>query len=655
MNLRLPARLSGLMLILMVLCLQMQAQEKSGLRERAEKFFNEVQYSKAAALYQILTDTPNARLEDMEHLAICYKKMNNYADAEIWYSRIVKYPDSKIENLFNYGEILKANASYVKAKEVLQQYLLKMPRDKKKKVQISIAGCDSAMLWISNPTEYTIRNEATINTPVSEFSAFPLENHRVCFTGETPGSVKGRKYGWTGRSFLRMYLSRRSEIDDSLSERKNMSLHLNRGLHHIGPVSTNHAGDLYLITRSHFGRASKVTKIEGKKYRTRNMELFLQRKVGGKWHAPDYFAYNDVKKYSVGHGAISKNGEILYFVSDMPGGQGGADIWYTERQKDGQWGVCKNIGTSINTPGDELFPMMMSNDTLYFSSDGHPGMGGLDIYYSVKAGWRWSAPVNLKYPINSPGDDFSISFTDACNKHESGYLSSNRANGKGGDDIYSFKYQNKENLQIIAGTVFDKRTYEVMPGSMVTLYDMNQSMVARQESGPDGTFMFQLGKPGNYRLKGTKAGYYPDTARLEPQDFTNGKSQNISLYLDSLEKGKTFVLENIHYDFDKDNIRRDAAIILDGLVTIMHENPTLVIELSSHTDCRGTDKYNIDLSQRRAQSAVNYLVSHGIARARMVAKGYGETRLVNRCKDGVPCTPAEHQQNRRTEFTVLSF
>jgi len=320
---------------------------------------------------------------------------------------------------------------------------------------------------------------------------------------------------------------------------------------------------------------------------------------------------------------------------------------------DGSWGKCFNAGHAINTSGDEMFPTVASDGTLYYSSNGLPGMGGLDIYYSKGNLYQWDKPVNMGYPVNSPGDDFSYVLN---NDLKSGYFSSNRVNGKGGDDIYSFVDQKPNNSLTIRGIVYDKKTGSCLPDANVTLSDSSLTILAKQMSKPDGSFLFTINKIDFYKLKGTKDRYYPDTANIRGQDTLSDTIRTVALYLDPLfEKGKTFRLENIHYNFDKDNIRSDASIILDGLVEIMHENPTLNIELASHTDCRGTDTYNQNLSQRRAQSAVDYLVSRGISRSRMVAKGYGESRLVNRCADGVACSEAEHQENRRTEFTVTSY
>ena len=649
MKWRLITLLSGLAIILTVLCPQARAQEELNLRKKAEELFNECQYARAAVLYQRLTDTPYPILTDIDRVATCYMKMNRYEDAEIWYARVAEDPQSSSESLFHYGEILKANARYQEAKKVLQRYLARTG-DRKRAVAI-IAGCDSAMIWISNPTSHVIKNEEKINTERSEFSVCPIGEQSVCFVGEPVVSTKLKEYGWTGSSYLRIFSAGRMP-DNTLNSRALSNIIYNKEHFHVGPISTNKAGNIYFITRTSLGKKSELSRIDGRTYRTQNMELYIQAKIYGQWQPPKPFIYNDVQKYSLGHAVLSKDEKVLYFISDKPGGLGGTDIWYSELKPDGTWGPCHNAGDVINTPGDEMFPTIAPDGTLYFSSNGLPGMGELDIFSSKGSRYQWSKPVNMRYPVNSPGDDFSYILNDDL---RGGYLSSNRVNGKGGDDIYSFFIPKSNNILSIEGFVYDKKTRKILPEADVVLYDANRTILAKQISNPDGTFLFRVEKRDLYRLKGSKNSYYPDTTSIRIT-AASGSSEKVALYLDPLfEKGKTFKLENILYNFDKDNIRRDASIILDGLVKIMHENPTLNIELASHTDCRGTDAYNQNLSQRRAQSAVDYLVSRGISRSRMVAKGYGESRLINRCADGVSCSEAEHQENRRTEFTVTSY
>ncbi|MDD4640928.1 MAG: OmpA family protein [Bacteroidales bacterium] len=623
----------------------------AGQGVKAENLFLQYRYAEAAAIYRTLNDVQNPDLNNMKRLAECYKKMNQYEDAEIWYARIVNNPASEPEDILNYGEILKANAKYSSAKKAFQQYYI-LTRDKNSVATLAV-GCDSANKWISRPTDHRIQNESLVNTNLSEFAAFPVADNLVYYTGE-PAVVNDKKkiYGWTGNAYLRIFDAGRNP-DNSLNWPRIPEFPFNDEPYHVGPVSSNKAGTIFFITRTYPGKKGLETVIDGNTYQTQNMELYIQAKIYGVWDKPHSFAFNDVQRYSVGHAALSPDESILYFVSDKSDGEGGTDIWFSELQSDGTWGEMKNAGKRINTSGNELFPSVAADGTLYFASNGHPGMGGLDIFSSRGSRESWSRPVNLRYPINSPRDDFAFFM---CRDNMGGYLSSNRENGKGNDDIYSFELTESSVRFFVAGVVVNKKTNEPLRGSDVILYDQNKNIIAKQESNKDGAFLFSLAKPEDGSLFASLRGFLPDSLSIDDDSFIAQDTLWCRLYLEPLlEVGKIFRLKPIFYNFDKYNIRSDAAVILDELVLIMHENPTLNIELGSHTDCRGTDDYNQRLSQNRAQSVVDYLVSRGIARDRMVVRGYGEARLVNRCADGVDCSEEEHQENRRTEFTVLSW
>ncbi|MEC3881154.1 OmpA family protein [Parapedobacter sp. 10938] len=624
------------------------SQEQPSLRDRAEEAYRKYEYANAAKIYTKLVDTRKPRLEDLERLAYSYVQMNDYESAENWYARVVATEGSTPEGLIRYGEVLKTNGKYAEAKQQLEAYAAQTGDNRA--VATQIAGCDSALVWMANPTDHKLYNEAAVNTSLSEFSAYP-EGNRVFYAGEPAGNAK--EYGWTGNAFLRVYTAAYA-ADGKLDGPALAGDDLNNADYHIGPVSRAPSGELF-VTRTHSGREGDVSREQGKRYRTNTLELYMYNEGPDGWTA-EPFAYNNVREYSVGHATVTADGQTLYFVSDMPGGQGGTDIWYCERQADGSWGEPLNAGATINSVGDELFPNIAADGTLYYSSDGFAGMGGLDIFRATGSQSAWTAPQNLKFPINSAGDDFAYLTSVEDEDRYRGFLSSNRKGGVGGDDIYSFSFEKPKIIIILKGTTANKSTGERLPAAAVTLYDGQREIVAKKNSDEEGTFMFVLDRNQTYTVLGQKQGYHADSAKVSTMGITKSDTLEVALLLEPIFKvGQTFELENIYYDFDKHNIRPDAAEILDELVRTMRDNPTLKIELSSHTDSRGSNAYNEALSQRRAQSAVDYLVSRGIARDRMVAKGYGETKLVNRCADGVPCSREEHQANRRTEVTVLAY
>lgn len=632
-------------------------QEQPSLRERADRLYHEYQYAKAAPIYLKLVEGKKPFLHDFERLADSYYKMNRYQEAEKWYAELAKHKDSGVENLLIYAKVLKQNSSYVEAKNVFLEYAEKT--GDKLAVANEIAGCDSALVWIANPTLHTLLNEEGINTERSEFSAYPIGG-KVYFASES-NSAESLQYGWTGNPFLNLYTVDNTHGNDLLKDPVFAEL-VNNAEYHVGPISSSQDGNTLYVTRTYVVDKGQTEKSGERNYLTNRLGIVVfQKGENGEWTHRE-FEHNLVEEYSVGHATLSIDGNTLYFVSDRPGGIGGTDIWYSEKQRDGNWGQPVNAGPNINTPKDELFPNIAADGTLYYSSNGLPGMGGLDIFSSTGSKSSWSKAANLKYPINSAGDDFAFVSSSVTKRGIKGYLSSNRQGGKGGDDIYSFSYEEPivyvepEIILALRGLVYNKDTKEVLPEALVSLYDGDQQLIAKQSSGRDGSVFFELEKEVDYRLVGEKHNHVGDFAELTTKGIVKSDTLFASLYLEPIfVVGKTYTLENIHYDFDKHNIRKDAAEILDGLLKTLNENPTLKIELASHTDSRGSDSYNKALSQRRAQAAVDYLVSRGIARDRMVAMGYGETRLLNECANGVACSDEAHQANRRTEFTVLEF
>lgn len=388
-----------------------------------------------------------------------------------------------------------------------------------------------------------------------------------------------------------------------------------------------------------------------------------------KWAKPTLFAYNRPASYSVGHAALNSRGDVLYFTSDMPGGMGKTDIWYCEKDADGNWSTPQNCGPQVNTPEDEMFPTIGVNGDLFFSSTGHPGMGGLDIFTVVGEKGRWEGVRNLRPPFNSESDDFY--FVLAANG--SGFLSSNRMNGKGSDDIYSFSaYQPFRPevppvvLPVIPGVlrtiVFNARDSALVENSVVTLEIPLSEVSEEKRSNGRGQADFSVKADKGYLITIQKDKFTTLTTRMEAS-VQEGDTLVQYFYLQPeppieppapYKMGEIFVLENLHYDYNKHIIRKDAAKILDSLVSILKRYPKMEIELSSHTDSRGSDVYNMILSEKRALAAAKYLTDKGIAPSRVKAKGYGETRLLNKCVNGVPCGEEDHQINRRTAVQVLT-
>jgi outer membrane protein OmpA-like peptidoglycan-associated protein len=369
-----------------------------------------------------------------------------------------------------------------------------------------------------------------------------------------------------------------------------------------------------------------------------------------KWTGVEMLPFAN-KEYSTGQPSLSDDGTTLYFASDMPGGLGGSDI-YMVKYENGTWGTAVNMGPTVNTAGNEMFPVANGNN-LYYSSDGLVGMGGLDIYKTENAGGTWSTPENMGYPVNSLNDDFG--FMPDSASAVTGYLSSNRGSDAGTDHIFTFV--RKEYQFIVDGLSVEKDSDKPLGGVLVTLINKLTGAHDSISTGDDGTFTFRLNPESEFAVVGTKHHFFTQTVDVSTVD--KHASENMMVHLrmevEPVVVEKVYTVPNIYYDYDKFNIRPDAAVQLDSVATVLEANPTIKIELMSHTDCRGTSEYNMKLSQKRADAAVKYLVGKKIAAERLTGKGYGETMLTNECKDGAACAEADHQKNRRTEFKVTGF
>jgi peptidoglycan-associated lipoprotein len=656
-------RLLTLTLIFGLLITAISARAQYVLKQADEqyKLYN---YSKAAELY-LKAYHKEASLYTAERLANCYRLMRDYPAAEKWYATTVSMPNSSTENLLRYAEVLKNNLKYAAAKAQYTRYYTLSGPTEQAQLKFWISACDSAIKWMQNPSPVLLKNEQALNTPESDWGAVRY-NNTVVFTSDRvlkadksnqpkrgPFYIRfdhnegldKRIYGWTGNKYLNLY---EAPAAGSTVEQVKRFPFIAGTDYHIGAASFTADGNemFFTLTRLPNHKIKDTAKIK-----TITVEVYSsKRNAGGNWETPVAFPLNKEETYSVGDPFITPDGKGLYFTSDMPGGLGGTDIYYCARTMDGSWAQPINLA-NINTAGNERTPYLDAAGNLYFSTDGDKGMGGLDIYRALRQGNTFTAKQNLGYPINSAQDDFAyVPFTDST-----GYLSSNRMSGKGSDDIYSFSP-----LPVVSyhlqGIVYDKDSRLPVTNTLVTLGKTGAGEF-KVTTDASGRFNFKLNENSEYKLRGEKKGYLADylnpfsTAGLAPNAVVTK-----NLYLNKIELRKTFRLQNIYYDLDQWYIRPDAAAELDKLVKIMQENPTLVIELGSHTDSRADDDYNMALSRRRANAAAEYIITTGdIDEDRIIARGYGESRLLNRCGNGVKCSEAAHQLNRRTEFTVIKY
>lgn len=593
--------------LLLIICLStaVKAQEQPGTKQLADNLFERYEYFNALKIYKPLAEKSNADGFYVERVADCYRLMGDYDNAEQWYSKAIAYEYQPIDH-FYYAEILLRNKKF---KEAREQYKLYYQSENKEQLPFKLASVDSAEKWIKNPSgAFTVHNQQKLNSKYSDWGLNFYGKDGLVFTSDRKVSnSKKDTYYRNGDGYFNVYKAQNDLV--TLFDLKTKGNPLFDVKYHVGPMVFTTSCDTAYITitttvpRKKLPTDSKTPDNTQKLY-TRRLELIVATKLKGQWASFKSFPYNNLIEYSVGNAALSKNGNIIYFTSDKPGGEGKTDIWYCIKNKEGGWDEPVNCGKNINTKDDESFPSV-SDNMLYFSSNGLPGMGGLDIFRAKGEKASWSKPVNLRYPVNSTSDDFYFLMKADNN---GGYFSSNREGGQGNDDIYSFDY--------------------FRPADNTLGADNPEYANSDKGKGING------GKNSNPNAK--VASPQPVTAVL------------------TLHKDESIILNNIYYDLNKWNIRPDAAVELRRLAAVLKQRPSIRLEISSFTDSRAPSSYNMTLSQKRAVAAVNYLVLLGINRNRLVPKGYGDTRLLNGCVKGEYCTEEQHQINRRTEVRVIS-
>ncbi|WP_250428617.1 OmpA family protein [Pontibacter ruber] len=635
--------------------------------KQADKLFNSFEYSLALAAYKDIVERGEPKLEYVQRIADSYRLMNNSKEAEFWYAQVVAFPEAEPASYYFYAEAAKRNGNYERAKSLFSKYGERVP-EKLEVATLMAASCDTAMAWMKAPKSFDIQKENTLNSEGIDFSPTKLPDGMV-FSSDRLSSAGKKKqqtdrYNWTGNGYVQLYFAP-SASDSTWEGPVPLPEEVNTAFHN-GPASFLGKENLLFFTRTNSVRrkgqkrntdpTSWFKGDERSDYINR-LEIYTAQRKGNEWVSVKPFQHNNPEKYSVGHPAITIDGQTLYFASDMPGGFGESDIYYCERQADGSWGKPVNAGAKINTSGRESFPSIGADGNLYFSSDGLTGMGGLDVFRALGEKGKWAKIENLKYPLNSSHDDFGIHADSTGTK---GWLSSNRMAENGFDDILRFEEVRVpctlvgETIERI--TVKGQMRRKEVPVDQVylQLFEENNGSLREIYSDSKGRFTFPIKAGLNYTIRGSKKGYLTQTVTLTPECLTSIDSVQVEMLFNRDTPNKAIVLENIYYDLDKFDIRPDAAKELDKLVRTLKDNPNITIELGSHTDSRESHRYNQMLSDLRAQSAVTYMVARGIERSRMKAKGYGETQLRNKCADNVSCSEEEHQWNRRTEFKILA-
>ncbi|MBP8822264.1 MAG: OmpA family protein [Flavobacteriales bacterium] len=558
-------------------------------------------------------------------------KQNKVEEAAAHYGAAEQLAPLNGADAYQYGRLLMNLGSYHEAESLLVRAWQDQPE--RRDITELIGSTQGYKSFYSDSSRYAV-DSLVLEGVATAFSAVP-DGQAILFTGQR-GALANKQDPWSGYSFTDLY---RAEITNAPPGATQLLKGQVNGPYHEGPAVLANGGKTLYFTRSnYYGR--KLIKDEKN---ISNLKLFratLQQ--DGTWGEISEFSYNS-DAFSVGQPALGNDGKTLYFTSDRPGGLGGKDLWYCRDLGTG-WEAPVNMGPTINTSGDEMFPTVVG-DALYFSSTNHNNMGGLDILETHKEGEHWSEPRNMGYPVNTTRDDFGL-WLDSTGTR--GYLSSNRS---GTDWTYALRVNPP--VFALEGTVTLADGDRPVPAARITLENLTDHLLEQGTADDSGRFSFTLKPNTTYAITATKEGLLTRSTTASTVGLAMSTTLRVDIGMKPLELDKPFPVPNIYYDYDKWDIRPDAAAELDKLVVVFTDNPELTFELGSHTDSRGGDLYNLVLSDARAKSAVDYLVRKGVDPDRLLAKGYGETELVNRCGDGVKCTEDEHQANRRTEFRVV--
>lgn len=647
--------------VILLMSLYVDGVSQTSRLRRANEFFEAGGYFEAVELYR--KDLDKVPKEEMgiylHRMGDCFRLMGEARQAEIWYSKAIMRdaPDPIV--FFHYAEMLKMGEKYDEALEQYEKYKELVPNDPI--ADVGIQSCELAKKWFESPTGYEIVNMRVINSRQSDYSpAYGSEDYTtVLFTSTREDATGSKKHSATGEKFSDIFLTQRDKRGN-WSKPRPVDDNINTQSDEGTPTLSSDFKTLY-FTRC---RTSKRNKL--------GCEIMVSQKSEQGWLMPESLPIAG-DSMIVAHPSISEDGLTLYFVSNIPGGFGGNDIWKVTRTgTSDSWGEPINLGSDINTPLDEVFPYIHSDGTLYFSSNGHLGMGGLDIFKAKpnEEGNGWTVE-NMRYPINSAADDFGIVFEK---EREAGYFSSRRktVGSRGTDNLYSFYLP--EIIFNITGRVNDDKTGNLLANTSVQLVG-SDGLIAETTTGADGTFRFMLNANTDYVFIASKDGYLNGRGRETTKGITESTDFDMSISLTST--ARPIELPNIFYDYDRWELRSESMAALDRLVEVLNENPTIIIELGAHTDSRGTLDYNYELSQKRAQSVVNYLIEKSIPAERLRAKGYAQSqpktvdeqlkaqypflnvgdKLDQKLIDSLSTDQQKeqvHQINRRTEFRVLS-
>ncbi|WP_343694717.1 OmpA family protein [Flavobacterium sp.] len=636
------------LIILDIFCgYSQQSKIKSG-----NKNYDNYAYVDAIKTYERVANKGYKSEDLFKKIGNSYYFNSKFEGSAKWYDELFSVnPSPEAEYYYRYAQSLKATGQTNKANKILSEFNAKYKNDSRAKLyRNNVNYLDKIK---ANSGRYNIEN-AGINSKYSDYGTFIYNNKIYFASARDTGNFTKRKHKWTGEYFTNIYDANADTKTDTTSKVNKIRSTVNSRFHESTIVFTKDGNTVY-FTRNNFA--------DGKKGKDANkvtlVKIYKAKLENGKWTNVEALPFTS-DNYSTAHPALSPDEKTMYFASDMPGSLGQSDLYKVSIDGNGVYGTPQNLGKDINTEGKETFPYVTSENEIYFASDGHPGLGGLDVFVGqIETDGSISDIQNLGNDINSPKDDFAYIIDPVTRR---GYFSSNKDGGLGSDDIYKFlETKRLKCVQELNGVVTDAETGAVLPGTKLTLYDGMQRIKNSTVADSNGQYDFAVECGKNYSVRAEKPEYSTKEVNVSIPETSGKTSLPIALEKsickvtigDNL--GKCFGIRMIYFDLDKSNIRPEAALDLEKILDVLNQNPTMKLDIRSHTDSRASHQYNQSLSDRRAKSTVNWLIENGIARERLTGRGYGETELVNECSDDVNCTEEQHQMNRRSEFIITGL
>jgi outer membrane protein OmpA-like peptidoglycan-associated protein/tetratricopeptide (TPR) repeat protein len=628
--------LKSLLFITLMSSLCLTAQNSD--TKKADKQFSRFEFIKAAESYNKLIENEKGDAYVYSQLAESYYNIFNTVDAERWYAKALESPQNP-EMIYKYAEMLKANGKYDASNQQMERFASLRPSDNR--ATAFKKNPDYLPKILKKGKTFNVQN-ADFNSEQSDFGGMINDGKLYIVSGRNDNR---KTYGWNDQPFLDIYTL--SQNSDSTYQAAILANDKINTKYHEGLVSFAPDGKtMYFSRESYFEKDFQKDSLS--KTRFSQLYLFKATKLGDDWDTVESLKLNS-ENYSVKNPSVSFDGTTLYFASNMPGGFGDFDIYKTTINEDGTLGEPQNMGQKINTEGQEMFPYISSTGTLYFSSNGHLGLGGLDVFYTREVDGKLAPIRNVGIAINSNGDDFSFIIDENNNN---GFVSSNREGGQGSDDIYIFKKLRPLCDVLISATVLDDETRSPISAASVSLYDAEGNKIVTKSTNVEGVVEFIVECEEDSELEVIMEGFDSKKIAVKGSD---DEENNVQISLDPIEVlivADRIELDPIYFEYDKSNVTTQAAFELDKLVQIMNKYPELIINATSHTDYIGSSPYNLKLSDRRAKTTVQYVISKGIKEARISGIGKGENEPKVDC--GSNCTDEQRQLNRRSEFFIVN-